>query len=230
MRVLGCIQKTKFIIERLQNYIVNKDQYPYICLWQTLESALNVLYIFVPKFVTYRQLHVSSSAEDTSRVETDAVVDEHVAAIINASALIASIIMEILAKFKMYEDITKQILDDNSRLLYMISEIKTLVKTPAFSRDDYMVMVIDQLHTLLKSLMFVFSMHDELEEQQKDDFVENSTSLRQQGYNLTAEDCALKSSLSTMDLLPQQAFSLQKHYDYVIPRYVDLFDHQFTRQ
>jgi hypothetical protein len=82
-----------------------------ICLWRTLESTLEILFIFTPKLIWYQQ----TSFHD------------HLTTIINASKLLSSVIKVILSKFKKDETTVIETLILNNNLTDMIQRMKYLV-------------------------------------------------------------------------------------------------------
>lgn len=84
-----------------------------ICLWRTLESTLEILFIFTPK-LTYDNEGESN--------------DEHLITIVNASKLLSSVIRVILSKFKNDETSVIETLVSMNNLTNLIQKVRYLMK------------------------------------------------------------------------------------------------------
>lgn len=80
-----------------------------ICLWRTLESTLEILYIFIPKLI-YKQ-------------QQQDLFHDHLVTIINASTLLSSVIRVILSKFK-NEETTTETLSVVNRLIELVERMR----------------------------------------------------------------------------------------------------------
>lgn len=80
-----------------------------ICLWRTLESTLEIMYIFIPKL--------------TLKQQQQSLFHDHLVTIINASTLLFSVIRAILSKFKNEETTTETLLVAN-HLLELVEKIR----------------------------------------------------------------------------------------------------------
>lgn len=83
-----------------------------ICLWRTLESTLEIMYIFIPKLTLKQQQQQQQS-----------LFHDHLVTIINASTLLSSVIRAILSKFKNEETTTETLLVAN-HLLELVERMR----------------------------------------------------------------------------------------------------------
>lgn len=97
-----------------------------ICLWRTLDSTLDILFIFTPKLKWH----------ETSRTQT---FHEHLITVVNASTLLSSVTKVILSKFKTEETTVLETLVAANRLTDTIQRMKFLVKHQPSEKINFKV-------------------------------------------------------------------------------------------
>ncbi|KAI9469749.1 MAG: ras guanine nucleotide exchange factor domain-containing protein [Benjaminiella poitrasii] len=137
------INETKQILKQIKSIILNRNQNLETCLWDTLDSTLDILFIFIPKLFN-----------NENKSSLNPLEEDHITTVVNAATLTCSVIKVILSAID-----NVNLVETSMTIHHFMGSLQRMKYEHNLSTEqkiNYKLLMMAQLYQLVRSLLFVF--------------------------------------------------------------------------